>query len=292
MNLSFKKYIISIDLGSTMIKYLIMDTSSDDFKIFAIDSKSDYDIHKVFEYIINKYNISLSDIEALIFTGARSSFINNDDYYNVNVFQVSEFTSASYGALLLSNIEKGIIINLGTGTSFLYSDLNTIRHIGGTAIGGGTIMSLVKILYKIEKYDDLIDFIKNGNNNNVDLNIGDISNTNIGDMNKNTTASNLGAIINNTKEYNDNDVVAGIVNLVIQNIGLLIKETKKNLENELNENNIPCILIGGLITSDYIKKYFDKIGDYINVKFKYTNYSDYAVCIGAYEYYILKLKNE
>ena len=80
MSLSFKKYIISIDLGSTIIKYLVMDTSNDKFKIFAIDSKTNYDIHKIFDYIINKYKISLSDIEALIYTGARSSFINFDSY--------------------------------------------------------------------------------------------------------------------------------------------------------------------------------------------------------------------
>ena len=289
---SFKKYILSIDFGSSIIKYLIMDVSKDDFKIVALDNKVNFDIHNIIDYLINEYNISNDDIEAVLLTGGRSSFIDLNKYKELNIKIVPEFTAASFGALLLSKQDRGIIVNLGTGTTFLYSDLNLIKHIGGTAIGGGTIIALAKLLYKIENYDDLISFIKKGNRNNVDINIEDISKTNIGDLNASITASNLGAIINDIKEYNEHDVMSGIVNMIVQNIGLLTKEIKTNTEYRLNISNIPIILIGGLIADSHILKYFDDIFSYTNLKYLVPDYSRYAVCIGAYEYYLLKLKNE
>ena len=289
---SFKKYILSIDFGSSIIKYLIMDVSKDDFKIVALDNKVNFDIHNIIDYLINEYNISNDDIEAVLLTGGRSSFIDLNKYKELNIKNVPEFTAASFGALLLSKQDRGIIVNLGTGTTFLYSDLNLIKHIGGTAIGGGTIIALAKLLYKIENYDDLISFIKKGNRNNVDINIEDISKTNIGDLNASITASNLGAIINDIKEYNEHDVMSGIVNMIVQNIGLLTKEIKTNTEYRLNISNIPIILIGGLIADSHILKYFDDIFSYTNLKYLVPDYSRYAVCIGAYEYYLLKLKNE
>lgn len=292
MDSNFKKYIISIDFGSSIIKYLIMDVSKDDFKILALDNKVNFDIYNIIDYLLVEYKISINDIEVILLTGGRSSFIDLNKYENLKIRIIPEFTSASFGALLLSKQDEGIIVNLGTGTTYIYSDLNEINHIGGTAIGGGTIMALAKLLYSIENYDDLISFIKKGNLNNADINIEDISKTNIGELNTNVTASNLGAIINNTKKYNDYDVMSSIVNMVVQNIGLLAKELKINTEYKMNIKNLPLILIGGLIADEYILKYFDDICAYTNVKYIIPEYGRYAVCIGAYEYYILKLKNE
>ena len=287
-----KKYIISIDFGSTIIKYLIMDVSKDNYRIIVLDNKVNFDIHKIIDYLIDKYNITKNEIEAILLTGGRSSFINTDLYNDIKIKIIPEFNAASFGALLLSKEEKGIIINLGTGTTFIYSDLNNIKHIGGSALGGGTIMALAKLLYRINDYDELISFIKEGDYNKADINIEDISKTSIGDLNGSITASNLGAIIHDLKDYNDNDIMSSIVNMVVQNIGLLAKEYKINTEKVYGFTNIPCILIGGLISDNYIIKYFDRIGEYTKIKFIVPEYSRYAVCIGAYEYYILKLRNE
>ena len=287
-----KKYIISIDFGSTIIKYLIMDVSKDNYRIIVLDNKVNFDIHKIIDYLIDKYDITKNEIEAILLTGGRSSFINTDLYNDIKIKIIPEFNAASFGALLLSKEEKGIIINLGTGTTFIYSDLNNIKHIGGSALGGGTIMALAKLLYRINDYDELISFIKEGDYNKADINIEDISKTSIGDLNGSITASNLGAIIHDLKDYNDNDIMSSIVNMVVQNIGLLAKEYKINTEKVYGFTNIPCILIGGLISDNHIIKYFDRIGEYTKIKFIVPEYSRYAVCIGAYEYYILKLRNE
>lgn len=290
MNVVFKKYIISIDYGSSVIKYLIMDTSKDEIRIVNMDIKKDVDIHDVIDTLINEYSIKYDDIEAVLITGARSSFVDCNSY-KFNVIKVEEFIASSYGALLLTKSDKALVINLGTGTTFIYSDLNETKHLGGTALGGGSIMSLAKLLYSINDYNDLISFIKKGDCNNVDLNIGDISKNDIGSLKSNITASNLGAIINNTKKYNDNDVMAGIVNMVVQNIGLLAKEIRNNLILVKDDNSINCILIGGLIKDKHILQYFKNIGEYINIEFITPDYSSHVACIGAYEYYLLKLKN-
>ena len=55
MDSNFKKYIISIDFGSSIIKYLIMDVSKDDFKIIALDNKVNFDIYNIFLYSLTHH---------------------------------------------------------------------------------------------------------------------------------------------------------------------------------------------------------------------------------------------
>lgn len=164
------------------------------------------------------------------------------------------------------------------------------KHIGGTGLGGGTLVGLSKKVIDIKNENvflSLIDMAKHGKKENVDLMICDINKGDIGKLKLNITASNFAGFY---KESNDNDYVAGIVNMILENICLLISQVKINIDKEKNKN-LPIIFIGTMVTDEYIMKLIKNIGEFTGNKYVFVENADFAIAIGAYEYYLMNLRS-
>ena len=64
---------------------------------------------------------------------------------------------------------------MGTGTSFVLCDGDDMRHIGGIGVGGGTLAGLSRLLLNTSDIKQVASFAMQGDVQNVDLLIGDIS---------------------------------------------------------------------------------------------------------------------
>ena len=229
-------YIIAVDLGSTNVKAIILKIS---------ESKEETNINLVgkvrikttdfalFIYdIIEKYNINMDEIEKIIATGTGSSYLE-DKYRGIEIVKIDEFDAIAYGGLILSKSEKGMIVSIGTGTTIVYSDMKEVVRVGGTGLGGGTLVGLGKAILSsiyddnasVTKFDNLIGMAKSGDKNNVDLLIGDINKGNIGNMNKDITAANFAAIY---KKAKPEDYIAAALNMILENISLMVKALYKD----------------------------------------------------------------
>jgi type II pantothenate kinase len=71
--------------------------------------------------------------------------------------------------------KKYIIASMGTGVSFtVNSDDAPTRHVGGSALGGGTLMALSRLLLGITDFQELCSLAETGNSANLDLLICDM----------------------------------------------------------------------------------------------------------------------
>lgn len=281
-------YILSFDLGTTNNKVVVMKIDND--KISIVGTKRDYS-SKFYEYlktIYNYFNILPKDTEVIIATGTGSSYIENS-YDNVKVIKIKEFDAIAYGGLILSKKEKAIVVSIGTGTVILKSDMNETTYLGGTGLGGGTIVGLGKLLIDSsytktldisgEYFKRIMELSENGSHKNVDLLIKDISKEEIGCLTNDITAANFAAI---NKKANINDYASAIINLVIENILLLIKS--------YNIEKLPVVIIGTICSYDVIRKRINELKDFMGNEYYFIDYSDYAIAIGAYEYYLLRMR--
>ena len=282
-------YTLVFDFGSTNFKYLVLKIAENDeeanIEIIGKGRSIATDFALFIFEIINKYSIDKNNIEKILATGTGSSYLDNQ-FEGIDIIKIDEFNAIAYGGLILSKLDKANIVSIGTGTTIVYSDLEKVERIGGTGLGGGTLVGLGSaILSNVEcgdkevtNFKTLIDMAKNGDKSNVDLMIGDISKNNIGNMTSDITAANFAAT---QKKANKNDYIAALLNMILENIMLIIKSIN---------NKQPSVFIGTMVADNYVKDCIKKIAKYTKNEVVFVEDAEYAIVIGAWEYYLLKLR--
>lgn len=160
----------------------------------------------------NKLN--LQDIAQIRLTGVGSSSIGQP-IYGIPTYHVDEFVADGVGGRFFSKGEKIVVVSMGTGTTYVLVDGEKLTHLGGIAIGGGTIMGLSKLMLNTDDVDTLKEMSLKGNVGNIDLRIGDISQRPLPGLDLDITAANFANVSPNASKE---DMAAGIVHMVLENI--------------------------------------------------------------------------
>ena len=98
----------------------------------------------------------------------------------VRINTVPEFAAWARGAPLLAQREglelppHYLLVSLGTGTSVLSLDRGRVTRVGGSALGGGTLLGLGRLLLGVETFDEICALAARGDRRRVDLLVGDI----------------------------------------------------------------------------------------------------------------------
>jgi type II pantothenate kinase len=93
---------------------------------------------------------------------------------------VGEFDAWGRGAPLLAAREgaalpsRCLVVSLGTGTSVLLLDAGRVERVGGTALGGGTLVGLGRLLLGVDGFATLAGLAASGDRRRVDLLVGDV----------------------------------------------------------------------------------------------------------------------
>jgi type II pantothenate kinase len=174
--------------------------------------------------------------------------------------------------MFLAKRENIIITNIGTGTVIIEAKGDKISHLGGSGVGGGTILGLAKKMLMTSDFNSIMELAEQGNLNQVDLMLEDIMETGISFLNKESTASNFGKMLDAARRE---DIALGIVNLAYQVIGMLSVFAAKS-------KNIDRIIITGRGSNNPIgKKILTAITAMYAIHFEYPRDAEYTTAIGA-----------
>ena len=166
---------------------------------------------------INENGLALSDVQQIILTGVGSSLFKKN-IYGIPTSSVDEFEAIGSGGLALSGKKEGLIVSMGTGTAFVRAGKDGIRHIGGSGVGGGTVLGLCEKLCGATSFKTVVELAEGGQLDRVDLNICDISKGVISTLTPDTTASNFGKMEDSVAPQ---DLTLGVLNMVFQTIGMM-----------------------------------------------------------------------
>ena len=134
--------ILGIDIGITNTKVVECDSNLEIISKHIIKEK---DVEK----ILNKFDTS--NIDKVVITGVGANGIcPSKRINNIPIIKEEEFVSSAKGGLFLANKTEAVIINMGTGTSFIEAGRNGIKHLGGTGVGGRNIRRTLPTLFKYE----------------------------------------------------------------------------------------------------------------------------------------------
>jgi len=204
-------------------------------------------------------------------TGVGSSFIN-DKIFGIPTYKVDEFLAIGLGGLFLSSLSKAVIVSMGTGTAYVYAEGDHAVHLGGTGVGGGTLLGLSNRMLNIRNFDDIIETANGGDLSHIDLSIADITHDELVNLPPETTASNFGKMQDLATKA---DVALGIINLVFQTIGTLAAFAARN------EKVSDVVLTGNLTNVPQGKGIFDAMSGLFKVRYQIPPHAEYATAAGA-----------
>lgn len=261
--------IIGIDIGTSSIKII----EYKDNKIYSKVIFENINSEKIIDNFINDNKIE--SIDKIVLTGINGKKVNLDKY-NVPVEFVEEFISIGTGGLYLSKKEKAIIASVGTGTALIRAENGKeFKHLGGTGVGAGTLSNLCSKFAGTKSFEEIIELSKQGDLNNIDLRIADLTDEDIKTLPPELTLANFGKLNDSAKE---GDIVLGIINMVFEVIGMMTAFAS------INDDIKDIVLIGNIVCLPAVKDILKKIEKTHNVSFIIPEDPQYGVILGAIKY--------
>lgn len=271
--------IIGIDVGGSTTKIVgFSDSSSMSDKtimtplvVRAADPLTS--LYGAFGKFTSESSLALSDIECVMMTGVGSAF-NSKPIYSLPSRHASEFDSIGYGGLYLSGLDRAVVVSLGTGTALVYAESGkTPEYLGGTGIGGGTLIGLSKKLVGSDDIEEIEQLAEDGNLENIDLLVGDMTEKNVYDcMSDKLTAANFGNI---SGLATSSDMALGLFNMVFETVGVVSRFAARSFDTK------DIVVTGNLTTTPLAEKTFSALSRFFNVNFIIPNNSQFATVIGA-----------
>ncbi|MDF2888976.1 MAG: Fumble domain protein [Lacrimispora sp.] len=265
------KITIGIDLGGSTTKIVGFQDHKLKIPTFV---KADNPIASLFGALgkfIYDNNIQLNEIEKIMITGVGSAYVEQP-LYGIPTYKVNEFTCNGLGGQYFTGLKDLIVVSMGTGTSLVQVNGDSIVHTGGLGIGGGTILGLSSLLLKTQDISHIMDLASRGNLSNIDLQIQDISKTPLPGLPLSATASNFGKV---RGLVSDEDIAIGIIHMVLQVIG------KSAILSSLNSNINDFVMTGNLSKFPQCREIFQSLETMFDVHFIIPEQAEYGTAIGA-----------
>ncbi len=210
--------VIGIDIGGSTTKIVGFDAQRNLIAPICVTANDPVtSIYGAFGKFTEANNLELSDIEKVMITGVGSSFISKP-IYNLNCEATPEFRGIGLGGLYLSGFKDAIIVSMGTGTALVHAvDGKAPVYLGGTGVGGGTLMGLSKKMLGLDTIAHIDEIASAGDLANVDLKVSNLSKKSAG-LSGELTASNFGRVSDIASK---NDIALGLVNMVFETVGMM-----------------------------------------------------------------------
>ena len=262
---------IGIDIGGSTTKIIGIQDGAIITPLLVRANDPIASLFGAFGKFIDRNSLPLKYVERIMITGVGASHINKP-IYGLPTARVEEFLANGLGGLFLTGLSHAIIVSMGTGTALVEASEESIKHIGGTGIGGGTILGLSSRMLNIRDIELIIKMAEEGDLSHVDLLVGDLTKDLLPGLPPHTTASNFGRI---SDVATKNDIALGIINMVLQAIGT----TAIFAVHGIGVKDIA--LIGKLSVMPQCKDVFAVLRQLFSVEFIIPENAEYATAVGA-----------
>lgn len=267
------KIIIGIDVGGSTTKIVGFEGERMINPTFVKAGDPVSSAYGAFGKFTLENKIKLSDIDKIMMTGVGSTFIE-DNLYGIPAIHKIEFDCVGLGGLYLSGLSEAIIGSLGTGTAMVHAIKGgAIEYLGGTGVGGGTLIGLSKKMLGVSNVENLVELAEGGDLGNVDLRISDISSKEMHPgLPDYMTAANFGKLSDVAHRA---DVALGVINLVFESVGVLAVFSARRFGIR------DIVLTGNLTTIPQSRKIFDTLNMMFDVNIVVPENAQYGTVIGA-----------
>lgn len=267
-----KKIVIGIDVGISTTKIVGIDEKGmviSPIRIKATDPITS--LYGAFGKYLHDNKIKLDEVEHVMLTGVGAAYID-EHIYGLPTSKSEEFIADGLGAKYESKLDRMIVVSMGTGTSLVKCDGESIKHIGGIGLGGGTLAGLSRIMLKTDDVKQITNLAKDGDVSKINLLIKDISAQPLPGLPMSAVAS----LFSNAKaNASREDIAKGLIWMVLQCIG------SATILSSLESGIKDFVLIGNLSLLPLCREVYPAMEKVYGVRFHVPKYSEFCTAIGA-----------
>ncbi len=214
---------------------------------------------------------ALADIRAIAVSGGGARWLK-DELFGVPVVKVPEITAIGVGGSTLAEKSTALVVSLGTGTALVSVHGEKIEHVGGTGVGGGTLLGLARHLLGVTRLDTLERMAAHGDLSHVDLTVGDIAGGPVGIVPASATASNFGKV---RADPTPSDKALALVNMVAEvtlTVSMMAARSRQHHD---------VVLTGKLTRVQLLRERIEAARPRRGENFIIPPHAEYATAIGA-----------
>jgi type II pantothenate kinase len=214
---------------------------------------------------------ALTDIQAIAVSGGGARCLETT-LFGVPVIKVPEINAIGVGGSTLAERSAALVVSLGTGTALVSVRGEQIEHVGGTGVGGGTLLGLARHLLGVTRLDTLEELAAHGDLSRIDLTVGDITGGPVGIVPASATASNFGKV---RSDPTSSDKALALINMVAEvtfTLSLMAARTRQHHE---------IVLTGKLTRVKPLRERIEAVHTRRGENFIIPPYAEYATAIGA-----------
>ena len=273
MNLS-----LGIDIGSSSTKAAALDehgTLLGTLHVHADDPRTS--AYGVLGRFLDQQGASF-DVEKIVLTGLGSTYFH-ENIFGIPTIHALELDAIGRGGLYLSGLDEALVVSLGTGSAFIRaSKTNGFRHLGGSGVGGGTLVGMAERFLGVTDIFSLSEMALRGNKAMADLRIADVQEEDVPGLAADLTAANFGRIKSGAS---DADLAAALFNMIYENVGVMASLA---LSQDTTRN---VVLTGSLASLAPAAKTFDifnQMHDVFGIDYIIPPHPSFATAVGALLY--------
>ena len=264
--------ILGIDVGGSTTKIVGLSPSGECIGMMQVEAKDQLtSAFGAFGKFIASHGLSIKDIQQIVLTGLGASHLSAG-MYDIPTKRVDELLAIGLGGLKMAGLDKAIITSIGTGTALVKAEGEHIMHLGGSGVGGGTLLKLAGRFAGASSFASILVLANEGDLSTVDLRLGDISQEKIGNLRPETTVSNFGNLQDGATSA---DIVRGLINMIFESIGMMA--VFATLNNDVQD----VVLIGSLSVVAQARETFDALSQMYPVRFHIPPDAIFATALGA-----------
>jgi len=177
---------------------------------------------------------------------------------DTRLVKVSEVESIGRGGLRLAKLEQALVVSAGSGTAMVAARGRSMAHVTGSAVGGGTLQGLGRLLLGTPDPLEIDRLAQQGNANHADLTLIEAVGAGIGRLPVNANAVNFGRLSYASVELSPADRAAALVRLVGQVIAVVAINASRA------EGLEKIVVIGHLVDLPSVCQVLDEVAGFYN----------------------------
>ena len=263
--------VIGIDAGGTLVKTVHTISGEYQFQTFLTSKLED----------LATWIRDFHPVATLMVTGGKQIAVSQ--LVDNRVEKIDEFQATALGIreiLKSNNIqpqESFLVVNVGTGTSIHSINETSSERLGGSGIGGGTLLGLAYLLTGHHDFETIVGLAEKGMRDGIDLKVKDIYDEEESPIDGNLTASNFGFLEQiKRREVREEDILACLVGMIAEAILMIAIPFARSIQSKT------LVLIGSTFQSNSgFKKLLQQFNELFGIQTIFPEKGQYSGALGA-----------